>query len=60
MAQLKPPGTGLLFVALYDTQGYNGGILTHLHTGFLIHHNLLFSIIRLFDGTYYEILSINK
>jgi hypothetical protein len=28
-----PPGTVFPFVALYDSQGYGGGILTRLHTG---------------------------
>jgi hypothetical protein len=28
-----PPGTVFLFVASYDSQGYDGGILTRLHTG---------------------------
>jgi hypothetical protein len=28
-----PPGTGFLFVASYDSQGYGGGILTRLDTG---------------------------
>jgi hypothetical protein len=29
-----PPGTGFLFVASYDSQGYGGGIRPRLHTGF--------------------------
>jgi hypothetical protein len=32
-AQLYPQVPGSLFVALYDSQGYGGGILTRLHTG---------------------------
>jgi hypothetical protein len=28
-----PPGTGFPFRRLYDSQGYGGGILSHLHTG---------------------------
>jgi hypothetical protein len=32
MAQLYPRALGLLFVASYDLQGYDGGILAHLHT----------------------------
>jgi hypothetical protein len=28
-----PPGTELLFIPSYDSQGYRGGILTHVHTG---------------------------
>jgi hypothetical protein len=32
VAQLYPPGTGSLFIASYDSQGYGGGILTRLHT----------------------------
>jgi hypothetical protein len=27
-----PPGTGFLFVASYDSQGYGGGIRPRLHT----------------------------
>jgi hypothetical protein len=29
-----PPGTGFLFVAFYDSQGYGGGMRTGLHTWF--------------------------
>jgi hypothetical protein len=29
-----PPGTGFLFVASYDLQGYGGGIRNRLHTEF--------------------------
>jgi hypothetical protein len=35
MAQLCPRALGSFFVASYDSQGYGGGILTRLHTGFL-------------------------
>jgi hypothetical protein len=35
VAQLHPQAPGSLFVAFYDSQGYGGGILTHLHTGIL-------------------------
>jgi hypothetical protein len=42
VAQFFPPGTGFLFVAPYDSQGYGEGILTRLHTGkreiFLLYH----------------------
>jgi hypothetical protein len=34
MAQLYPQAPGSIFVAFYDSQGYGGGILTCLHTGF--------------------------
>jgi hypothetical protein len=30
---IMPPGTGFLFVAFCDSQGYSGGTLTGLHTG---------------------------
>jgi hypothetical protein len=33
VAQLYPPGTGSLFVASYESQGYGGGIRNHLHVG---------------------------
>jgi hypothetical protein len=33
MAQLYPQALGSLFVASYDSQGYGGGIRTHLHAG---------------------------
>jgi hypothetical protein len=33
VAQLYPQARGSLFVAFYDSQGYGGGILTHLHKG---------------------------
>jgi hypothetical protein len=33
MAQLYPRALGSLFVAFYNSQGYDGGILTRLHTG---------------------------
>jgi hypothetical protein len=29
-----PPGS--LFVACYDSQGYDGGLFARLHTGFLV------------------------
>jgi hypothetical protein len=34
VAQLDPQQLRSLFVTSYDSQGYNGGIWTHLHTGF--------------------------
>jgi hypothetical protein len=33
VAQSYPPVPGSLFVALYDSQGYGGGIITRLHKG---------------------------
>jgi hypothetical protein len=33
VAQLYPRALGSLLVASYDSQGYSGGILSHLHTG---------------------------
>jgi hypothetical protein len=33
VAQLYPPSLGSLFVSFCDSQGYDGGILTCLHTG---------------------------
>jgi hypothetical protein len=33
VAQLHPQARGSLSIAFYDSQGYGGGILTHLHTG---------------------------
>jgi hypothetical protein len=32
-AQLYPQALGSLFVTFYDSQGYDGGILSRLHTG---------------------------
>jgi hypothetical protein len=37
VAQLYPQAPGSLFVAFYGSQGYDGGILTRLHTGNLPH-----------------------
>jgi hypothetical protein len=31
--QFYPEAQGSLFVASYDSQGYDGGIRTHIHTG---------------------------
>jgi hypothetical protein len=36
VAQLYPRALGSLFVASYDSQGSDGGILTRLHTGSLL------------------------
>jgi hypothetical protein len=33
MAKLYPQAMGSLFVASYNSQGYGGGIRTHLHIG---------------------------
>jgi hypothetical protein len=33
VTELYPQALGSLFVALYDSQGYGGGILIRLHTG---------------------------
>jgi hypothetical protein len=33
LAKIYPQAQGSLFVALYESQGYGGGILTRLHTG---------------------------
>jgi hypothetical protein len=33
VAQLYPQALGFIFVAFYDSQGYSGGIRTHLHMG---------------------------
>jgi hypothetical protein len=33
VAQLYPEALGSLFVAFYNSQGYDGGILTRLHRG---------------------------
>jgi hypothetical protein len=35
VAQLYPRALGSIFVASYDSQGYGGGILTRLHTGYV-------------------------
>jgi hypothetical protein len=34
VAQLHPQAAASLFLTFYDLQGYSGGILTHLHTGY--------------------------
>jgi hypothetical protein len=47
VAQLHPRALGFLFVASYDSQGYGGGILTHLHTG-QQGCDVLFSLLRTF------------
>jgi hypothetical protein len=33
VAQLYTQAPGSLFIAYYDSQGYDGGTLTHLHKG---------------------------
>jgi hypothetical protein len=33
VAQLYPQALGSVFITYYNSQGYGGGILTHLHTG---------------------------
>jgi hypothetical protein len=38
MAQLYPQALSSLSVAFYDSHGYRGGILTHLHTGICWYH----------------------
>jgi hypothetical protein len=35
VTQLYPQALGFLFVASYDSQGYGGGIRTHLHAGLI-------------------------
>jgi hypothetical protein len=40
MAQFYPQAPGSLFVAFYDSQGYDGDILTRLHGGYEIFHYL--------------------
>jgi hypothetical protein len=40
VAQLYPQALGSLFVTSYGSQGYNGGILTRLHTGLWLNFNL--------------------
>jgi hypothetical protein len=36
VAQLYPRALGSLSVASYDSQGYGGGILSRLHTGYTL------------------------
>jgi hypothetical protein len=36
MTQLYPLAPGSLFIAFYDSQGYGGGILTHLRMGYIV------------------------
>jgi hypothetical protein len=54
VAQLYPQAPDSHFVAFYDSQGYDGGILTRLHTEFSFHSILLWSsrreIERRLDG----------
>jgi hypothetical protein len=33
VTQLHPQAPDSIFVAFYNSQGYGGGIITHLHTG---------------------------
>jgi hypothetical protein len=40
VAKLYPQVPVSLFVAFYDSQGYGGGILTRLHTGFLTQYSI--------------------
>jgi hypothetical protein len=40
---ILPLGTGFLFVASYDSQGYGGGIRTRLHKGLLLNQSSLHS-----------------
>jgi hypothetical protein len=42
VAHLNPQAPGSVFVAFYDSQGYGGGILTHLHMGSLKKYRLIF------------------
>jgi hypothetical protein len=44
VALLYPKALGSLFVALYDSQGYGGGIRPRLHTGVCIRQTVVFSI----------------
>jgi hypothetical protein len=36
MAQIYPKALGPFFVASYYSQGYGGGIRSHLHTGMVL------------------------
>jgi hypothetical protein len=38
VAQLYSQAPGFLLIAFYDSQGYTGDILTHLHTGNITHY----------------------
>jgi hypothetical protein len=41
VAQLHPRALGSLYVAYYASQGYSGGILTHLHMCILSNLSIL-------------------
>jgi hypothetical protein len=41
VAQLYSQALGSLSVAIYDSQGYGGGIITRLHTGTVLLYNCL-------------------
>jgi hypothetical protein len=64
VVQLYRQAPGFLFVAFYDSQDYNGGILTHLHRGVLlllsfyyVHEDVR---IDLFNHRFYYIISSCK
>jgi hypothetical protein len=45
VAQLYPQAPGSLFDAFYDSHGYDGGILTRLHTGSNLKSYYIFDIL---------------
>jgi hypothetical protein len=47
VTRLYPQVLGSVFVASYYSQGYGGGIRTHLHTGFLneVSENVLYCVV---------------
>jgi hypothetical protein len=46
VAQLYSQALGYIFVASYDSQGYGGGILTRLHTGFTVCQSHIMTVRR--------------
>jgi hypothetical protein len=57
VAQLYPQTPGSHFIALYDSQGYGGGILTDLHTGVM---NEILRIFRFKKGSNRRLENITK
>jgi hypothetical protein len=58
VAQLYPQTPGSLLVALYDSQGYGGGILTHLHAGFCEYLQMIYIHIHRGQTRVYAVCSV--
>jgi hypothetical protein len=54
VAQIYPRALGSLSVACYDSQGYGGGILSHLHTGYAYGNLVKHTYIQLYVSMYVQ------